>query len=102
MGKVSEELDALGHPVAAAAAAVCCVLHRVILQRAQVTVALAAPNAFELALSGVCALVLGQVLALFEALVAMLALIRFLPGVNAPVAVQVRRVLETFLAFGAF
>lgn len=99
VGKVSEGSYALGHPVATA---ISCVLHRVILQRAQVTVALTAPNAFELALPGVRALVLGEVLPLFEALVAMVAFIWFLAGVNAAVPVQVRRVFETFLAFGAF
>lgn len=95
----SEGLYALGHPVAAAA--VGRVLHRVILQRAQVAVALAAPNALELALPGVRALVLGQVLALLEALVAVVAFVRLLPGVNAAVPVQVGRVLEAFLALGA-
>lgn len=98
-GQVSEGSDALGHPVAPPVGRV---LHRVILQRAQVTVALPAPHTLELALPGVCALVLAQVLALLEALVAVLALVRLLPGVDAPVPVQVRGVLEALLALGAF
>lgn len=64
-------------------------LHRVILQRAQVTETLAAPNALELALPGVGALVFYEVLSLFEALAAVAALVRFLPRVHAPVPVQV-------------
>ena len=76
-------------------------LHRVILQRTQVTVTLSAPHTLELPLSGVCALVFDQVLALFEVLIAVVTFVRFLPRVYSPVSVQVRGVLEAFLTFRA-
>lgn len=86
MGRVSKDLYALRHHITPAISRV---LHCVILQRPQVTITLATPNTLELALSGVCALVLGQVFTLFKALVAVVTFIRFLPCVNAPVPVQV-------------
>lgn len=76
-------------------------LHRVILQGAQVTEALPTPNTLKLALPGVCALVLGEVLALFEALVAVIAFVRFLPRMHTPVSVQIGRVFEPFLTVRA-
>lgn len=66
------------------------VLHSVILQRAQVTEALSAPDALELALPGVRALVFGQVLALFKTLAAVVTFEGLLSRVHTPVAVQVR------------
>lgn len=72
-----------------------------ILQRAQVTEPLATPHTLELPFSGVCALVFGQMLALFEALVAVATFVRLLARVHSPMSIQVRRVLETFLALWA-
>lgn len=80
------DLYALGHRVTPSIGRV---LHRVILQRAQVTETLATPNTLKLALPGVRALVFGQVLPLFEALVAVATFVRLLPRVHAPVSVQV-------------
>lgn len=76
-------------------------LHSVILQRAQVTETLSTPDALELAFSGVRALVFGQMLLLFEALVAVFAFVRFLARVRAHVSVHVRNVFESFLALRA-
>lgn len=64
------------------------VLDRVLLQSCEVNKALSAPHTLKLCLPRVHALMLGQVLALFEALVAAGTLERFLPGVNAAMALQ--------------
>lgn len=48
------------------------------------------------------ALMLGQVLALLETLVAAGTLVRLLPGVYASVPLHLRGVLEAFLAVGTF
>lgn len=66
------------------------VLDCVLLQGCEVDETLAAPHALKLRLTRVHALVLGQVLALLEALVTAGALERFLSGVNSPVALQLR------------
>lgn len=67
-----------------------CVLDCVLLQGRQVDKALAAPHTFELGLPRVHALVLGQVLALLEALIAAGTLEGFLASVHTAVALQLR------------
>lgn len=78
------------------------VLDRVLLQSCEVNKTLSAPHTLKLCLPRVDALVLGQVLALLEALVAAGALERLLPGVNSPMALQLRRVPEAFFTVGTF
>lgn len=80
----------------------CSVLDRVLLQSREVNKTLSAPHALKLRLPRVHALVLGQVLALLEALVAACTLERLLPGVNSPMALQLGRVPEALFAVGTF
>lgn len=77
-------------------------LDRVLLQSREVNKTLAAPHTLKLRLPRVHALVLGEVLALLEALVAAGALERFLPGVNSPMALQLGRVPEALFTVGTF
>ena len=73
-------------------------LHCVLLQGPQVSEAFSAPHALELSIASVDALVFGQVLSLFEVLVAAGALIGFLACVHTPVSCQLRGVLEALFA----
>lgn len=73
-----------------------------LLQGSQVNKSLPAPNTLELGFPGVHTLVLGQVLALLEALITAGTLKRFLSGVNAAMALQLGGVLETLFTVGAF
>lgn len=78
------------------------VLDCVLLQSCEVNKTLSAPHALKLCLPRVHALVLGQVLALLEALVAAGTLERLLPGVNSPMALQLGRVPEALFTVGTF
>lgn len=78
------------------------VLDCVLLQSCEVNKTLSAPHTFKLRLPRVHALVLGQVLALLEALVAAGALERLLPCVNSAMALQLGRVPEALFTVGTF
>lgn len=78
------------------------VLNRVLLQSCEVNKTLSAPHTLKLCFPRVYALVLSQVLALFEALVTTGALERLLPGVNTAVALQLGRVPEALFTVGTF
>lgn len=78
------------------------VLDCMLLQSCEVNKTLSAPHTLKLRLPRVHALMLGQVLALLEALVAAGALERLLPGVNAAMALQLGRVPEALFTIGTF
>lgn len=76
-------------------------LDSVLLQRREVHKTLAAPHTLKLRLPGVNTLMFGQMLALLEALVTARTFERLLTCVDAAVALQLRRVPEALFAVGA-
>lgn len=78
------------------------VLNCVLLQSCEVNKTFSAPHTLKLRLPRVYTLMLGQVLALLEALVTVGTLERFLPGVNTAVALQLGGVPEALFTVGTF
>lgn len=90
-------LNERGHRVASTFGRV---LNRMLLKSSQISETFSTPHTLKLGISGMHALMLGQVLTLLEALVTAGTLIRLLPGVNASMPLHLRGVLEAFFAVG--